>query len=116
MRLRSARINHWLVTGGEDARLWDLTAEDHQLTRSCCALPEGAVAAVAISPDNRWLVTGGEDHRVRLWDLSLKNPPASPLVLPGGEPGVAMLNHLGKTNAVAISPDNHWLVTAAGIV
>jgi hypothetical protein len=48
---------------------------------------------------------------VRLWDLSVKNPAASPLVLPGGEPGVAMLNHLGKINAVAISPDNHWLVT-----
>ena len=48
---------------------------------------------------------------MRLWDLSVKNPAASPLVLPGGEPGVAMLNHLGKINAVAISPDNHWLVT-----
>jgi WD40 repeat protein len=59
---------------------------------------------VAISPDNRWLVTGSEDKTARLWDLSSKDPAASPVVLRG---------HEGEVYAVAISPDNRWLVTGS---
>ena len=61
----------------------------------------GKVDTVAIS--DRWVVTGSEDHTARLWDLSAKDPAANPLVLRGHQEGVT---------GVAISPDNHWLVTA----
>jgi WD40 repeat protein len=40
----------------------------------------------------------------RLWDLSAKDPAANPIVLHG---------HEGPVNAVAISPDNRWLVTGS---
>jgi WD40 repeat protein len=32
---------------------------------------KGAVAAVAISPDNRWLVTSGDDKTARIWPLQI---------------------------------------------
>ena len=63
---------------------------------------DGAVHALAISPDNRWLVTGSGDKTARLWDLSAKDPAANPVVLRG---------HDGAVDALAISPDNRWLVT-----
>jgi hypothetical protein len=65
---------------------------------------EGAVDAVAISPDNHWLVTASVDRTARLWDLTAKNPAASPVVLRG---------HEKEVSAVAISPDNHWLLTGS---
>jgi WD40 repeat protein len=49
-------------------------------------------------------VTGSYDKMARLWDLSAKDPAASPVVLRG---------HEGAVNAVAISPNNHWLVTGS---
>jgi WD40 repeat protein len=74
----------------------------------------GEVNAVAIS--DRWVVTAGSeaevaertitvDRTARLWDLSAKDPAAIPVVLGG---------HQGGVTSVAISPDNHWLVTAGG--
>ena len=65
---------------------------------------EDAVDAVAISPDNHWLVTASVDRTARLWDLTAKNPAASPVVLRG---------HEKEVSAVAISPDNHWLLTGS---
>jgi WD40 repeat protein len=59
---------------------------------------------VGISPDNHWLVTGSWDGTARLWDMSAKDPAASPIVLHGHESAVY---------AVRISPDNHWLVTGS---
>jgi WD40 repeat protein len=45
-----------------------------------------------------------DDSTARLWDLSAKNPTANPVVLRG---------HEGPVNAVAISPDNRWVVTGS---
>ena len=39
-----------------------------------------------------------------LWDLTASDPAAGPIVLRG---------HEDRINAVAISPDNHWLVTGS---
>jgi WD40 repeat protein len=50
-------------------------------------------------------ITGSGDNTARLWDLRAKDPEASSLVLRG---------HDGSIRAVAISPDNHWLVTGGG--
>jgi WD40 repeat protein len=41
----------------------------------------------------------------RLWDLSAKDPAANPVVLRG---------HDREVSALAISPDNRWLVTGSG--
>ena len=49
-------------------------------------------------------MTGSEDKTARLWDLRAKDPAANPVVLRG---------HDGKVTAVAISPDNRWLVTGS---
>jgi WD40 repeat protein len=62
-----------------------------------------APSAVAISPDNRLLATGRTDGTAQLWDLSAKDPTASPVVLRGREDWVM---------ALGISHDNRWLVTA----
>jgi hypothetical protein len=61
-----------------------------------------ATSSVGISPNIHWLVTGNFDGTARLWDLTAKDPAASPIVLRG---------HEGAVIAVGISPDNHWLVT-----
>jgi WD40 repeat protein len=42
------------------------------------------------------------DRTARLWDLSAKDPAANSVVLRG---------HEGYVSAVAISPNNRWLVT-----
>jgi WD40 repeat protein len=65
---------------------------------------EGIVTAVGFSPDNRWVVTGSFDNTARLWDLSAKEPAASPVVLRG---------HQDTVTAVGFSPDNHWVVTVS---
>jgi WD40 repeat protein len=67
---------------------------------------EGEVSAVAFSPDGHWLVTGGEDSRARLWDLQVRNPAASPVLLRG---------HEGRVAAVAVSPNNRWMVTGGEV-
>jgi WD40 repeat protein len=47
---------------------------------------------------------GSEDRTARLGDLSAKDPAANPVVLRG---------HDGPVRAVAISPDNRWVVTGS---
>jgi WD40 repeat protein len=76
------------------------------LVVSQLGISESPAIAVCISPDSRWLVTGSSwDHTTaRLWDLSAKDPAASPVVLRG---------HQGAVGAVCISPDNHGLVTGS---
>ena len=86
------------------ARLWDLSAKDPAANPVVLRGHDGAVNAVAISPDNRWVVTGSYDSTARLWDLSAKDPAANPVVLRG---------HDGPVIAVAISPDNRWVVTGS---
>jgi WD40 repeat protein len=67
-------------------------------------ISQSRTSVVGISPDNHWLVTGSYDGTARLWDLTAKDPGASPVVLRGDE---------NVVTAVGISPDNHWLVTGS---
>jgi WD40 repeat protein/serine/threonine protein kinase len=106
--------SRWLVTGSEDqtARVWDLDADDP--TKTCVLLPDHDVAwRVAIGPRGRWVLTASGnksytftphgDSFARLWDLSADDPASSAVVLGGGEAAV---------QAVAISPNGRWAVTA----
>jgi WD40 repeat protein len=47
---------------------------------------------------------GRSDGTVRLWDLTAKDPAANPVTLHG---------HKGTVSAMAISPNNRWLVTGS---
>jgi WD40 repeat protein len=120
--LRAVAISpdsRWLVTGSEDhtVRVWDLSPEageerlkDPQTTPERLRGNNGQIFAVAMSGDNRLIATGGEDGIVggmtRLWerdptDLRQK---ARPKELPGSKAS-------GKIKAVAISPDDRWLIS-----
>ena len=50
------------------------------------------------------MLTGSGDTTARLWDLTSEDPAKTARVLAG---------HEGSVYAVAISPDNHWLVTGS---
>jgi WD40 repeat protein len=105
--------NHWLVTAGHggNAYVWDLTTPRPAASPTVLRGHAGAITAVAISPDNHWLVTGSGgsfgvqgDNTARIWDLTAPDPAASPIVLRGHENGIT---------ALAITSDQHWLVTVS---
>jgi WD40 repeat protein len=62
---------------------------------------EGAVYALATSPDGKYLLTGGRDRTVRLWDF----PSRQQLRLWQG--------HSQAVTAVAISPDSRWVASGS---
>ena len=63
---------------------------------------EGAVRALAVSPDNRWLATGGADRTVRLWDVTGASPGAFSIIL--GQ-------HQAEVSVLAFSCDGRWLAS-----
>jgi WD40 repeat protein len=69
---------------------------------------EASVTDVAVSPDGRWLISvSGEETSpqvhttVRLWDMSGKDQPTKPVVLPGARAPAVM------------SADGRWVVTGS---
>ncbi len=115
--------NRWLVTGSLDytVRLWDLSAADPAAEPLVLRSHFHPITAIAVSTDDHWLVTAdgllyaggmlhmgqlGEGWAVYLWDLTAADPSAEPIALGGHSSGVS---------AVAISPDNRWLVTASDL-
>jgi WD40 repeat protein len=89
--------------GSGRAVLWPLV--DYKATGTPISLPvrEGPVTSIAFSGDGRWLVTASKErteHTAYVWDLA--DPAAAPVVLG---------NTAGRTFAVTISPDSHWLAT-----
>ena len=62
---------------------------------------DGAVFAVAFSPDGQTALTGSDDNTARLWDVKT------------GQPRGAALKHDGAVGAVAFSPDGQTALTGS---
>jgi WD40 repeat protein len=105
--------SHWLVTGGQEAaaQLWDLRLKDPSKNPVELHHEYGdrdlECRGLAFSQDSHWLVTCGRAGVAVLWDLSAKDPSANALEFSTGMFG-------GSINAVAISPDDHWMVCNDG--
>src|SRR5262245_18325338 len=61
---------------------------------------QGAVTAVAVSPDGKRLATASADRTVKSWDIMT------------GELVLTARGHTGSVNAVAFSPDGRRLISA----
>ena len=80
------------------ARLWDAT------TGRPLGLPmihQGALQAVAFSPDGKTVLTGSTDKTARLWDAATGRPFGLPMT------------HQGAVWAVAFSPDGKTVLTGS---
>src|SRR5262249_59589566 len=64
---------------------------------------DGAVSAVAFSPDGTTLASGGDDDTVRLWDLATHRQIGRPFTGHGGS----------VVNSVAFSPDGKTLASSS---
>ena len=65
------------------------------------ALPrhEGAIRALAVTPDGSRLVTGGDDHTIRIWNLT------------SGRLERTLQGHIDSVRAVAVTPDGRRIVS-----
>jgi WD40 repeat protein len=108
--------SRWLVAvGGDDGTLrrWDLTVEDPASNPVVLRGRQNSIAALAISPDNRWLITGDRGNTARLWDFTIKDPTIDPVVLASEEKLTKAVGLEKGITSVAVSQDNHWLVTGS---
>lgn len=62
---------------------------------------DGAIAAVAFSPDGRWIATASEDKRARIWEAA------------SGLPASDWFEHDASVTAVDFSPSGRKLLTGS---
>jgi serine/threonine protein kinase/WD40 repeat protein len=91
-------------TQGGEARLWDVaTGQPARRASGGPVLPplphQGAVVALAFSPDGKFVLTGSTDRAARLWDTATGQLLGPPLL------------HKGKVTRVAFSKDGCLLLT-----
>ena len=60
---------------------------------------EGALRALAVTPDGTKLVSGGDDHTVRIWDLA------------SGRLQRTLRGHADSVRAVAVTPDGRRIIS-----
>jgi WD40 repeat protein/tRNA A-37 threonylcarbamoyl transferase component Bud32 len=87
----------FLLTGGDQARLWDVRAAK-AVGRT--PLHPGRIEAVSFSHDGQLLLTGGWDKTVRRWEAAT------------GSPIGEALDHAGSVKAVALSLDDRTILSA----
>ena len=64
---------------------------------------QGGVSSITVDASQGTIISGGEDGAVRIWDIA------------SGAPVGAFMRHPeGSVNAVALSPDGEWILSAAG--
>ncbi|WP_229068394.1 NB-ARC domain-containing protein [Actinoplanes sp. DH11] len=135
--LASAPDGSWLVSASHDGtlRIWDTTTG---APRATLTGHTGRVEAIAVAPDGTWLVSAGEDGTVRIWESdarkahTARTEEASAVAIsrdgtwlayvsdgwrirtrdPGGRTQGVVADHDSWTRALAIAPDETWVVTA----
>lgn len=106
--------NRWLVTASKyDANvyLYSLGGTPSSMEPIILSGHQDGIQTAIFSHDGRWLVTASgylgsstTDATVRVWNLATIESRHEPLVLTG---------HTDRINAVALSPDDRWLVTGS---
>lgn len=88
-----------LASGGyRVVKLWQ---RPQNTIRHDLAAAEGAVTAVAVSPQGNLLATGGADQNIRLWKL------------PAGEAGPVISGHSGAVNGLCFAADGTVIYSAS---
>jgi len=104
--LRISPNGRWLLmahqTAGEPV-IYDLENRQERRGRILNG-HRGKVERVLFSDDSRRVYTGSEDGTIRIWDLDVKNPGATSIVLTG---------HEGSIRAMTLAPNGRWLASAS---
>ena len=101
MRFFSVALSHdrkWIVTGGRDAKLWEIATG--KFVRTYHGHAKG-IDSVAFSPDDKSLATASSDKTVRLWEVAT------------GKEIFVFAAHESWVVSVDFSPDGKFLVTGS---
>jgi len=110
--------SRWIATGDSEVRIWDLAAESpgaNPRVLNVFTVDGLTLSHLAISPNNRWLVTVHDNQIARIWDLTAENSNADQTDFAGFDPRALRVPETHFITSMAISPDNHWLVTGSAV-
>jgi hypothetical protein len=87
-----------------------VAAAEQSLREALCVIggrlaarADGPIVFLAISADSRWVVTGSSNGASQVWDLSVADPAANPVLLQ---------RDYDWTTVSAVSADSRWVVTS----